>query len=168
LKAKSKYANFVRVGIGTYGINPFPATHTLYKTLHDELQPALTFTSTITKTRHLKKGDMVSYNYTFMAPHDMKIGVLPVGYYEGINRALSNKGIVKIDGSYTPITGRVCMNLTMINLEGTNAQVGSKVIIYSNDPNDENSIDNIAATYKLFNYNLLTALSPDVRRIIVA
>jgi alanine racemase len=167
LKAKSKYANAVRVGIGTYGINPFPQTHKLHKTLHDKLRPALRFTSTITKTHQLEKGDQVSYNYTFTAPHKMKIGVLPVGYYEGINRTLSNQGIVKINDSYAKITGRVCMNLTMISLENINAQTGDEVIIYSNNPNDANSIDNIAKAYGLFNYNLLTSLNKDTRRIIV-
>ena len=165
LKAKSKYATAVRVGIGTYGINPFPATHALYKKLHNELHPALKFTSTITKTHLLEKGDKVSYNYTFTAPQKMRIGVVPVGYYEGINRTLSNKGVVQVDNSYAQITGRVCMNLTMINLEDTDGQVGSRVVIYSNNPKDVNTIDNIAKAYGLFNYNLLSALSPDVRRV---
>lgn len=167
LQAKSKYANAIRVGIGTYGINPFPPTHKLYEKLHTELQPALRFTSTITNIHTLKKGDKVSYNYTFTAPYSMKIGVIPVGYYEGVNRALSNKGIVKINNDYSQITGRVCMNLTMISLENTNAQIGDPVTIFSNNPADANSIDNISKTYGLFNYNLLTALSSDIRRVIV-
>jgi alanine racemase len=167
LKANSKYANAIRVGIGTYGINPFVPTHDLYEKLHAELQPALKFTSTLTKVIELEKGDKVSYNYTFTAPHKMKIGVLPLGYYEGINRALSNKGIVKVGESFAPIVGRVCMNHTMINLENTGAQVGSEVVIYSNNPSDANTVDNIAKTYGLFNYNLLTALSSDTRRVIV-
>lgn len=98
----------------------------------------------------------------------MKIGVLPLGYYEGINRALSNVGIVKVGKQFTSIVGRVCMNHTMINLDGINAQEGDEVIIYSSDPNDENAIDTIAHNHNLFNYNLLTALNSDVRRILVA
>ncbi|HMI09280.1 MAG TPA: alanine racemase [Candidatus Saccharimonadales bacterium] len=167
LKAKSKYANAVRVGIGTYGINPFAPTHALYEKLHAGLQPALKFTSTITKVIELEKGDKVSYNYTFTAPYKMKIGVLPLGYYEGIDRALSNKGIVKTNESFAPIVGRVCMNHTMINLENADAQAGSEVVIYSNNPSDANAVDNIAKTYELFNYDLLASLSPDVRRVAV-
>jgi alanine racemase len=167
LKAKSKYANAIRVGIGTYGINPFSEAHSLYKKLRDELRPALKFTSTVTKVIELEKGDKVSYNYTFTAPHKMKIGVLPAGYYEGVNLALSNKGIVKTNESFAPIVGRICMNHTMINLENADVQVGSKVVIYSNNPSDTNSLDNIAKTYGLFNYSLLTALSSDTRRVIV-
>ncbi len=167
LKAKSKYANTMRLGIGTYGINPFPADHPLHQELHNELRPALKLVSTITKIIPLEKDEKVSYNYTFTTPKDMKIGVLPLGYYEGVNRALSNAGFVKVGDSFTPIVGRVCMNHTMFSLDGIDAQVGDEVIVYSNNPNDKNSIDTIARERGLFSYNLLTALSSDVRRILV-
>jgi alanine racemase len=164
--AHSRYANTMRLGIGLYGINPFSPEHSLYSKLRG-LRPSLKFIGTITKVIDLKKGDRVSYNYTFTAPKDMTIGILPAGYYEGINRALSNVGEVKIGGHFVPIIGRVCMNHTMISLEGVKANVGDEVVIYSNDPKDRNSIDAIAVKYGLFNYNVLTALSPDVRRILV-
>jgi alanine racemase len=164
LKAHSKYANSVRVGIGTYGINPFPKTHRLHKTLQEKLKPALSLESKISKIIELEKGDKVSYNYTFTAPKKMRIGVLPLGYFEGVNRSLSNTGLVKIGESYAPIVGRVCMNHTMISLENIDATVGAPVTIYSSNPNDKNSVDSIAQTHNLFNYNMLTALSSDVRR----
>jgi alanine racemase len=166
LRANSKYANAVRLGIGTYGINPFPKNHPLNETLQKELRPALKFISTITKIVELKKGDKVSYNYTFTAPKKMKIALLPLGYYEGLNRALSNKGVVKADEEYMPIVGRICMNHTMIGLDGAAMRIGDKVTVYSSDPSDPNSIDMIANKHGLFNYNLLTALSPDVRRVL--
>jgi alanine racemase len=166
VKAKSAYANAVRLGIGLYGLNPFPRGHQAHKMLK-ELHPALRLVSTITKVTQLQKGDRVSYNYTFTAPRKMRIGVLPLGYYEGVNRALSNKGVVKIGGTFAPITGRVCMNHTMINLDSVNAKVGDEVVVYSNNPADQNAIDRIAAAHDLFNYNLLTALSSDVRRVLV-
>lgn len=165
--AKSKYATAMRLGIGLYGINPFGPGHLLQGKLHD-LKPALRFVSTITKITQINKGEKVSYNYTFTAPHQLNIGVIPVGYYEGLNRSLSNKGTVKVGSVQAPIVGRVCMNHTMVNLDGTQAKVGSEVVVYSNNPRDPNSIDAIARTHKLFNYGLLTALSPDVRRELVA
>ena len=164
--AQSKYANAMRLGIGLYGINPFAAEHPFHDKFH-AVRPAMRFVSTITKVTELAKGEQVSYNYTFTAPRDMTIGVIPVGYYEGVNRALSSVGTVKIGKRQAPIIGRVCMNHTMISLEGLHAKVGDEVVIYSNDPKDENSIDRIAATHNLFNYNLLTALNADGRRILV-
>jgi alanine racemase len=167
LKAQSKYATAIRLGIGVYGINPFPEGHPLSATLEGELRPAMKLVSTIVQVIELEKGDKVSYNYTFTAPKKMRIGVLPVGYYEGVNRALSNKGEIKIGASYAPIVGRVCMNHTMISLDGIDAQVGDEVVVYSDNPNDRNAIDQIATHYNLFGYNLLTALNSDVRRVLV-
>ena len=165
LRADSKYANAMRLGIGLYGINPFSSGHPVHAKL-EELRPALRFVSTITKVIDLKKGDQVSYNYTFTAPKDMRIGVLPAGYYEGIPRALSNAGLISYDNSYLPIVGRVCMNHTMVELT-PQAKANDEVTVYSADPTSKTSIDQVARNHDLFNYNLLTALSPDVRRVLV-
>lgn len=166
LRVKSRHANTVRIGIGLYGINPFPATHPLHNVCRS-LRPALRLISTISKIQHVQKGDQVSYNYTFTAPKSMRIGILPLGYHEGVQRALSNKGVVRVGKKFQPIVGRVCMNHTIIDLESTNAQVGDEVIVYSNKAQDENSIGSIAAHHGLFAYSLLTDLSPDVRRYLV-
>lgn len=170
IKAKSKYANAFRLGVGLYGVNPFPKSHKQHQWLKD-LKPALKLVSTITKIIELEKGDKVSYNYTFTAPKKMKIGVLPLGYYEGawsLARGASIKtGEVKIGKQYTPIVGRVCMNHMMVNLDEINAKVGDEVVIYSDNPSDKNSIDKIAHDHNLFNYALLTSLSHDVRRVLV-
>jgi len=166
LRVRSRYANAVRIGIGLYGVNPFPAGHPRYQDCRD-LRPAMRLVSTISRINELEKGDKVSYNYTFTAPKAMRIGVLPLGYHEGVNRVLSNVGTVKIGSNFQPIVGRVCMNHTMISLEGTTAQVGDEVIVYSDRIEDKNSIDAIAAEHGLFTYNLLTNLSPDVRRYLV-
>lgn len=166
LKAKSRHATAVRIGVGLYGINPFAPDHPLHEKL-SALQPALQLISTITQIHQLEAGESVSYNYTFTAPKPMRIGVLPVGYYEGVNRALSNKGVVKIAGHFAPIVGRVCMNHIIINLDGIDANMGDEVTVYSNNPTDRNTIDHTATTHQLFNYNLLTALSADTRRILI-
>jgi alanine racemase len=101
----------------------------------------------------------------------MTIGVLPIGYYEGAwslaRGAYKKTGKVTIGGIFISIVGRVCMNHTMINIEGVDAKVGDKVVVYSNDWNDKNSVDTIAHDHELFNYGLLAALSSDVRRVLV-
>ncbi len=171
MKAKSRYANTIRLGLGLYGINPFPPGHELYDKLQKELRPALRLISTITKVTNLEKGDKVSYNYTYTAPKKMIIGVLPIGYYEGawtLSRGVGKQvGMVQVGGIYAPIVGRVCMNHMMVSLDGLNAKVGNEVVIYSNIPGDNNSVDSIAQEYGLFSYAMLTSLSSDVRRILV-
>jgi alanine racemase len=99
----------------------------------------------------------------------MTIGVLPLGYHEGIDRSLSNVGSVKIGNNYCPIVGRVCMNHTMIDISHIKTASRSEAItIYSSDRNDDNSIDSIAEQQTLFSYSIVTNLSPDIRRLIVA
>lgn len=166
LKAKSKYANTFRLGDGLYGINPFPQNHTLSAQL-ESMQPALRLISTITKIIELSQDDRVSYNYTFTAPKKMKIGVLPIGFYEGLKWELSNRGVVKIGKQLMPIVGKVCMHHATISLDGLTAAVGDEVIVYSDIPGDKNTIDNIAHDHGFLNDDLLTSLSRDVRRVLV-
>lgn len=166
VRAHSEYANTLRLGIGTYGVNPFSPGHPQFDELQAGLKPALRLVSRIAKIIDLKAGDKVSYNYTFTAPRAMRIGVLPLGYYEGVNRALSNKGQVRFGDAWLPIVGRVCMNHTMIGLDDANAEVGDTVEVYGNRPGDPNAIDQIAVDCGLFNYNLLTSINADVRHIL--
>lgn len=166
LRVRSRYANSARVGLGLYGVNPFSATHPLYDRCK-ELRPALTLMSTISKVQKLKPGDKVSYNYTFTAHKDMRIGILPLGYHEGVDRQLSNAGVVRIGKGFRPIVGRVCMNHTMVDISGADIDVGDEVVVYSNKARDANSIVSIAREHKLFPYTLLTDLSPDVRRYLI-
>jgi alanine racemase len=165
-RAQSRYANAVRVGLGLYGINPFPIKNRYFK-FATNLQPALKLISTISKVQQLEKGDKVSYNYTFTASKAMQIGVLPLGYHEGLSRNLSNKGSVSLHGKSLSIVGRVCMNHTMISLDNIAAKVGDEIIVYSDNPADDNSINKIVAEHDEFAYTLLTGLSSDVRRYLV-
>lgn len=167
LRASSRYANAIRPGIGIYGINPYPYRHEQYETLHAQLKPALKMTSTVTSIIELEKGDKVGYNYTFEAPKKMRIGILPLGYYEGLDRRLSNVGAVRVGATFLPIVGRVCMNIAMVSLEDSEVMVGDRVVVYSNDPSDKNAIDSIARDYHLFSYGLLSSLNQNVRRKLV-
>lgn len=80
----SKASNIARCGIAFYGYG------------HPELQPALRLTTRLIQIKHIKKGESVGYDRTFIAEKDMKIGVLPLGYHDGMDRRLSNVGIVMI------------------------------------------------------------------------
>lgn len=165
-KAESKYANTLRTGIALYGISPLEATDSAANKLLS-LQPALTLTSTITKVLEINEGESVGYGCTFIANKKSRIGVLPLGYYEGLPRALSNVGKVKLQNGYLPITGRVCMNHTMIDITGSNAGYGDVVTVISADPADQLSLAHICQDNNLFNYGLLVSLNQTIRRTII-
>jgi alanine racemase len=165
-KANSKYANAIRLGIGLYGINPLSISDAKFSSLN-KLKPVLQLQSTIIKCIDLKKGDRVSYNGIFTAPKSMRIGILPLGYYEGIPRELSNKGMVSYASKPLKIVGRVCMNHTMIDITDTNLEVGSEITVLNADKSMPNSVAQISLKYDLFSYTLATGLSSSVRRIVV-
>jgi alanine racemase len=165
-KAKSKFANSIRLGIGLYGINPLAEKDLKHSKLK-KLEPVLELKSTIIKCVYLKRGDRVSYNGIYTAPKAMRIGVLPIGYYEGIPRELSNKGIVNYGNKSLKIVGRVCMNHTMIDITGTDIKVNDVITIINSDQSMPNSVLKLCDSYGLFSYTLVTGLSSSVRRIVV-
>ncbi|MDB5182752.1 MAG: Alanine racemase [Candidatus Saccharibacteria bacterium] len=166
-KVHSKYANALRIGIALYGVSPLDIKDKNYA-LFKPLKPALALTSTITKVVKVHAGTTVSYDRTFTAKEDTKIGVLPIGYYEGVSRSLSNVGLVQFKSEYLPIVGRVCMNHTMVDIGKSSAKVGDEVIIISSDRDSKVSADYLRQNFHQFNYGLLTALNPNIRRRIVA
>lgn len=165
-KAESRYANSIRLGIGIYGINPLSSKDEHFDDLAG-LQPVLQLKSTIVKTYDLKKGDKVSYNGIFTATGDMRVGTLPLGYYEGVPRELSNKGYVMFDSRQAPIVGKVCMNHTIIDITGTYLKVGDEVTVIGNDSAEPNSVQYASAAHGIFSYVWLANISSSVRRIIV-
>ena len=165
-KARSRYANTIRLGIGLYGINPLQPSDKHFGDLAG-LQPVLALKSTIIKTYDLKQGDRVSYNGVFIAPADMRIGILPFGYYEGLPRELSNRGIVSVGKQHLPILGAVCMNHTIIDISKTKLAVGNEVTVISANPSDSNSVLAASLAYNLFSYDWLVKLSSTIKRVVV-
>src|SRR3989338_1846174 len=93
--------NAVRLGIGLYGISPDAKLIGRVP-----LKPALTWKAKILQVKDYPKGAYVGYGCTHQTTHQTQIAILPVGYYEGYDRGLSNKGIVLIKGQRCPIIGR--------------------------------------------------------------
>lgn len=151
--------NMSRVGLALYGVDP--------EGKNMFLKPVLVLKSTIVQLKHIKRGDKVGYDFTFTSKKNMKIAVLPIGYNDGMNRGLSNKGFVKIGKTFCPIIGRVSMNITTIDVSKLqNPRVGDEVVVYSNVQKDKNSI---AATVKLcapVSYELLAQLHASTKRVV--
>ena len=116
----------------------------------------------------LKANERVGYGGTFLAKKEIIIGILPIGYYDGLDRRLSNKGYVKIDNIFCKIIGKVSMNITTIDISKVkNPYIGQEVIVYSSNPQDKNSISNNAKICNTIPYELLVNLASSTRRIMV-
>jgi alanine racemase len=153
--------NVARLGLGLYGISTSP--HIKLKLRH-----ALEMKSVISSTREVNSGDEIGYSRTFKAPTKMKIATVPVGYFEGVDRRLSNKGVFMVGEQECPIVGRVSMNITSIdvsNVEGI--KLGDEVTVISSDPKNQNSVTNIALKTDTIPYEVLVKIPQHLRRIII-
>ncbi|HUT21904.1 MAG TPA: alanine racemase [Candidatus Bipolaricaulota bacterium] len=156
-RIKNPEINAIRLGIGLYGYNPI-------KPFDANLRPALRLISTIVSVQSLSEGEKVSYNCAFSADKPIKIGILPVGYYEFLDRRLSNLGKVKYENDFLPIVGRVCMNLTAIDLKDHNLKIGDEITIISEHPRDLNSVDSITQQINTISYEILVRVNSSIRR----
>lgn len=164
LEIKDPEFNLARIGLGFYGLSPFKKKTKLDKAL----KPALKLSSHIVQIKTIGAGERVSYGNGFKTKEKTKIGILPLGYYDGLDRKLSNKGLVFVKNKKCPIIGKICMNLTVINLNGpAQIRVGEKVIIHDDKTSSVNSIKNSAEICQTIPYTLLASLSETTRRILI-
>lgn len=155
-----------RPGLALYGYDPLnyddPAV--------SNLKPALDVYSQIISIQEVKAGDAVSYGDDFKVNHDSQIAVIPFGYFEGLDRRLSNQAEFRIycNGNiYARVAGTICMNLTCLDAGKENIQVGDEVQIVSSNKDDLNSVENIASMMETITYEFLVKLQPSIRRTII-
>ncbi|MGC1381206.1 MAG: alanine racemase [Candidatus Baltobacteraceae bacterium] len=157
--------DMVRFGIALYGLWPSPQTREAMDGAPLDLRPVLSYRSQLVTVRTIAAGASVGYGGSFHAPHEMRIGVVPAGYADGVPRALSNRGAFLVDGAVCPIAGRVAMNMTEIDLShAPNARVGSPVTLIGRDGDATVTADDWAAWSETINYEIVTRLPAQTPR----
>lgn len=152
--------NVARSGIALYGIDP--------ENRNKNLKPVLELKSYLSYIKPIKKDEKVGYSFTYKAAKDQVIGILPLGYHDGVDRRFSSNAVVKINGINCPIIGRISMNLTTIDITNIkNPKLGMEVIVYSRTPEDENSIYKLSQQINTIPYDLLVNLTTTTRREII-
>jgi alanine racemase len=145
--------DMVRLGIGLYGIS---------RHIYEELQPVSTLKSIISQIKPVRKGESVGYSRNFIAPADMTIGVIPVGYADGLRRDLGQHGICfYLNGTAAPVLGTICMDMTMIDLSSLEVNEGDEVIIFGPD----HPVTELAEKLGTIPYEILAGLSERVKRV---
>lgn len=149
--------DMVRSGIGLYGFgNSEEENH--------NFQPIGTLKSVISQIHHIKKGETVGYNRAFKADKFQKTATIPIGHADGIGRQYGNgKGFVTIHGKQAPIVGNVCMDMIMVNITDIDCKEGDEVIIFGQQP----TASEFAQTANTISYEILTAISQRVKRVII-
>ena len=157
---KNISSNLLRLGIGLYGFNQS-------QRLNLNLKPALRAETIITTIRNLLPSDSIGYSATFKPQKPLKVATMPFGYYEGLDRRLSNKGLVKCKNEFCRVLGRVSMNITSFDVTKIkNTKIGEKVVAISDNPEDKNSVLNISKICETIPYVILVNIPAHLRRIV--
>lgn len=153
----------VRIGLGLYGCldadrGPVGSP---------ALTPAISLHSRLVNIREIEKGRAVGYMRSFKTKKRTRVGLVALGYNDGLPWTLSNRGMMWIRGSRAPIVGRVCMDVTMVDLTDIPAaQIGDDVVIYGSGEEGEPTVADVAELAGTIPYEILCRLSPRVQRII--
>lgn len=159
--------DMVRIGIGMYGLWP---DMEVKKAIGNKLKltPALSWKTKIAQVKVISKGDVVAYNATFVAKNKMKIAVLPVGYWDGVPRILSNTGYVICGGVKCKILGRVMMNMCVVDTTAVkNIKAGDTATIIGKHGKAEITADEVAQLADTINYEIVTRINPNIKRIAI-
>jgi alanine racemase len=143
----------VRLGIGLYGIT---------STDQKNLKNVSTLKSTILQIKPVIPGETVGYGRRGKPSKPSRIAVVPVGYADGINRRLSNgNGVFMVNNKPAPVLGNICMDMTMIDITGIEADEGDEVIIFG----ETNALTDMARKLQTIPYEILTGISERVKRV---
>jgi alanine racemase len=164
--------NLARIGISMYGHWPSRETRLTWILDHGrngvKLEPALSWRTVIGQFQHVATGETVGYGRTWRALRETRLAVLPVGYADGYPRALSNRARVLVGGRPVPVVGRVCMNMTMVDITDVrDVAVGDDVVLLGRQGDAAVTAEELAELSGTINYEFLARLSPTIPRFVV-
>ncbi len=154
--AKEAQFDMVRFGIGLYGFGNDVAVTA-------QLQNALRLKSIISQIQVIEKGESIGYNRGLISCKKMRIATIPIGHADGIGRTLGNGGTyVTIHQQKAPIVGNVCMDIIMVDVTDLDCAEGDTVIIFDS----QEKLEAMAKTSHTISYEMLTAISQRIKRVL--
>ncbi|WP_276963578.1 bifunctional UDP-N-acetylmuramoyl-tripeptide:D-alanyl-D-alanine ligase/alanine racemase [Chryseobacterium sp.] len=155
---KDHQHDMVRIGIGMLGESADPE-------IQKQLRSVVSFKTVISQISTVENGESVGYSRRYKADHPTRIATIPVGYADGIPRLIGNQvGNVGINKTLAPIVGNICMDMMMINVDHIpNVKEGDTVTVFNAKP----SLKEFAGYCKTITYEVLTSISPRVKRIYI-
>lgn len=156
------YLDMVRPGIDLYGLYPAKERGEIV------LRPAMALRSRIAAITDHEAGDSISYGCTYTVTRKTRLAVVPIGYADGLHRALSGKIDILIHGKRCAQVGRICMDMCMVDVTGVpDVQIGDIATIFGSDGGETISADELAEAAGTISYELLCAVSPRVPRVYI-
>jgi alanine racemase len=161
IREPASHFDLVRCGIAVYGLDPFqrdPAEH--------GLRPALELRSYVADVKRFDAGASAGYGRSWRAPQDTWVGVLPIGYGDGVRRGLSNNTDVLVRGRRHPLVGTVSMDNVTIDLgPETNVEPGDEAVFVGTQDDESISAEEVARRLGAINYEVTTGISRRVPRV---
>lgn len=161
----------IRLGIGLYGLWPSKETKiSAYerKITGVDLKPVMKWKSIVAQVKEVEANSFIGYGCSDFVTQASRIAIIPVGYYDGYDRKLSNSGYVIIRGKRAPVLGRICMNMFIVdvtNIEG--ARCEDEVLLLGADEDDAISAETMAAKIGTINYEVVTRINESLPRVVV-
>lgn len=150
---KVPFATHIRVGLALYGEKPLP-------NYPIELKPVLTLRARLISVKNLPKGHPISYSRSYILERDTLVGVVAFGYADGLMKSLSNRGVLYYQGKPVKILGNITMDMTIVDLSGTQPKVGDWVdIVFQGQ-----SFTDLAKLAGTIPYELMCNLSKRIKR----
>jgi alanine racemase len=178
LTLRDAYFDAVRPGIMLYGYSPIgqkqnPPVPPLEEKdragiNHMSLIPSMTIKSKVLCVRNIPAETPISYGRTFVTKRQSRVGVIPLGYADGYSRSFSNNAEMLVKGTRVPVVGRVCMDLTMVDLtEAGDVERNDEVVILGRQGREAITAEELASRANTISYEILTSLGNRARRTYV-
>ncbi|ABS35309.1 alanine racemase [Clostridium botulinum] len=159
---ENTHLDAVRAGIIMYGY--YPSNYVLRNNIN--LKPVMSLKTSIVHIKKVSSGEYISYGRTFKTKRESIIATLPIGYADGYNRLLSNKGKVIVNGKLAPVIGRVCMDQCMIDVTFIeNLKVGDVVTIMGEENGVSYTAEDIASQIGTISYEVICNVNKRVPRV---
>lgn len=163
LRDPATHFDMVRCGIAVYGLDPFQRDPA-----EQDLEPALELRSYVADVKRFERGASAGYGRTWRAPEDTWVGVLPIGYGDGVRRGLSNNGEVLVGGRRYPLVGTVSMDNVTIDLgPETDVESGAPAVLIGPQGPERILAEELAARLETINYEVTCGISQRVPREVV-
>jgi alanine racemase len=162
MSLREAHLDAVRPGLMLYGYSPLTGA----SLRSSSLNPSMRVTTQILSLKRFREGMSVSYGRTFITRRESLIAVLPLGYADGIGRVFSNNLEVLVKGKRVPVAGRICMDLTMVDItEVGEVAVGDEVVLIGRQGDEEITAGELAEKAGTINYEILTTIGMRSRRV---
>ncbi|GAA6927529.1 alanine racemase [Helicobacter pylori] len=161
---ENRFLNLYRPGIMLYGFYP---SNGMKETCPTILKNVISLKAQIVQIRSVKKGEFIGYGEHFYTNEETLVGVLALGYADGLMRALGNRIQVAINNQLAPLIGKVCMDQCFVKLNNIQAKEGDEVILFGDKSTKANDASEIAALLNTIPYETISTLSKRLERVYI-